>query len=73
MMKKGRMKQHLWVYPLAQAANPAEPAFVNVFGKESNWVQTCLGAGFSVLLRLYGPKRPSFDKPRRPGEIAEVQ
>ncbi len=38
-------------------------------GKESNWIQTVPGKGYSVILRLYGPLEPWFDKTWRPGEI----
>jgi hypothetical protein len=38
-------------------------------GKESNWVQTVPGKGWNVILRLYGPLEPYFDKTWRPGEI----
>ncbi len=38
-------------------------------GKESNWVQTWPGKGWNVILRLYGPQQPFFDKTWRPGEI----
>ena len=38
-------------------------------GKESNWIQTVPGKGWSVLLRLYGPLEPWFDKTWKPGEI----
>ena len=38
-------------------------------GKESNWVQTWPGKGWNVILRLYGPLQPFFDKTWRPGEI----
>ncbi len=38
-------------------------------GKESNWIQTVPGKGWSVVLRLYGPLQPWFDKTWRPGEI----
>jgi hypothetical protein len=40
-------------------------------GKEGNWVQTWPGKGWNVLLRLYGPLQPWFDKTWRPGEIEE--
>jgi hypothetical protein len=36
---------------------PTAPA-----GHESNWVQTVPGKGWNVLLRLYGPGQPWFDK-----------
>jgi len=39
-------------------------------GKESNWVQTIPGKGWFMILRLYGPLGPWFDKTWRPGEIA---
>jgi len=38
-------------------------------GKESNWVQTISGKGWFMILRLYGPLEPWFDKTWRPGEI----
>ncbi|MBW2172326.1 MAG: DUF1254 domain-containing protein [Deltaproteobacteria bacterium] len=38
-------------------------------GKESNWIQTILGKGWSVVLRLYGPLDSWFDQTWRPGEI----
>jgi hypothetical protein len=41
-------------------------------GKENNWVQTIPGKGWNVLLRLYGPLDPWFDKAWRPGEIELV-
>jgi hypothetical protein len=42
-------------------------------GKESNWVQTWSGKGWNVILCLYGPLQPWFDKTWRPGEIEEMQ
>ena len=41
-------------------------------GKEANWVQTIPGKGWWVVLRLYGPLEPWFDKTWRPGEIEMV-
>ncbi len=38
-------------------------------GKENNWVQTWPGKGWTVILRLYGPLQPFFDKTWRPSEI----
>ena len=35
-------------------------------GRESNWMQTWPGKGWSVILRLYGPLQPWFDKTWRP-------
>jgi len=40
-------------------------------GQENNWVQTVPGKGWSVILRLYGPLEPWYDKTRR-GEIELV-
>jgi Protein of unknown function (DUF1214) len=36
---------------------PTAPA-----GHEANWVQTVPGKGWNILLRLYGPLQPWFDK-----------
>jgi len=41
-------------------------------GKEGNWVQTMPGKAWSVVLRLYGPLKPWFDKTWQPGEIELV-
>ncbi|MHC4181354.1 MAG: DUF1254 domain-containing protein, partial [Planctomycetota bacterium] len=38
-------------------------------GKESNWIQTVPGTGWTVILRLYGPLEAWFDKTWQPGEI----
>lgn len=38
-------------------------------GKEANWVQTVPGKGWFLMLRLYGPLEPWFDKTWKPGEI----
>ena len=38
-------------------------------GMESNWVQTIPGKGWFMILRLYGPLEPWFNKTWRPGEI----
>jgi len=43
---------------------PSAPA-----GKASNWIQTVPGKGWSVILRLYGPLEPWFDKDWQPGEF----
>jgi hypothetical protein len=43
---------------------PTAPA-----GHETNWVQTVPGKGWNVLLRLYGPLQPWFDKTWKPGEF----
>ncbi|MCX5494481.1 DUF1254 domain-containing protein [Kaistia dalseonensis] len=42
-------------------------------GQESNWVQTTPGKGWNVLLRLYGPLEPWFDKSWKPGDIELVK
>jgi hypothetical protein len=38
-------------------------------GKENNWLQSVPGKGWFVLLRLYGPLEPWFEKTWQPGEI----
>lgn len=38
-------------------------------GQEKNWVQTMPGKGYNVLLRLYGPLEPWFNKSWRPGDF----
>ena len=46
---------------------PSAPA-----GEESNWIQTIPGKGWSVILRLYGPLEPWFDKTWRPSEVERL-
>jgi hypothetical protein len=41
--------------------------------KESNWIQTISGKGWSVILRFYGPLESWFDQTWRPGEIEVVK
>jgi hypothetical protein len=41
-------------------------------GKEHNWVQTIPGKGWFIMLRLYSPLEPWFDKTWQPGEIEPV-
>jgi len=41
-------------------------------GQENNWVQTVPRKSWSVILRLYGPLEPWYDKTWRPGEIELV-
>ncbi len=38
-------------------------------GKEKNWIQTVPDKGWFVILRLYGPLEPWFDKSWQPGEF----
>jgi hypothetical protein len=38
-------------------------------GMENNWLQTIPGKGWFMILRLYGPLEPWFNKTWRPGEI----
>jgi hypothetical protein len=47
---------------------PTAPA-----GFENNWIQTIPGKGWFMILRLYAPLEPWFDKSWRPGEITPVQ
>jgi hypothetical protein len=46
---------------------PTSPA-----GMEKNWIQTVPGKGFWLILRLYGPLQPWFDKTWRPGKIVLI-
>ena len=41
-------------------------------GLENNWIETVPGKGWFILLRLYGPLEPWFDKTWRPGEIQPI-
>jgi hypothetical protein len=41
-------------------------------GKSNNWLQTVPGKGYFVILRLYSPLQPFFDKTWRPSEIEPV-
>ena len=42
-------------------------------GKESNWIQTVPGKGWNMVLRLYGPLQPWFDKTWRPSDPQVVR
>jgi hypothetical protein len=42
-------------------------------GNEANWVQTMPGKGYHVLLRLYDPLQPWFDKSWKPGDFEIVK
>lgn len=42
-------------------------------GMENNWVQTIPGKSWFMILRLYGPLEPWFNKAWKPGEIELVQ
>lgn len=42
-------------------------------GKGKNWIQTVPGKGFFLILRLYGPLEPWFDKTWRPGKIELIK
>lgn len=42
-------------------------------GHEKNWVQTMPGKGYTVLLRLYGPLQPWYDKTWMPEDIKVVK
>ena len=66
-------------YPLPAAVENADGTTDVYFGPEapvgkgSNWIQTVPGKGFFVILRLYAPLQPFFDKTWRPGEIELVR
>jgi hypothetical protein len=42
-------------------------------GRETNWIQTMPGKNYNVLLRLYGPLQPWFDKTWKPGDFEVVK
>jgi hypothetical protein len=42
-------------------------------GKEKNWVKTIPGEGWEILLRLYGPLEPFFDRTWKPNDIVKVK
>jgi hypothetical protein len=42
-------------------------------GQEGNWIQTMPGKSYMVLLRLYGPLEPWFDKTWKPGDFELVE
>jgi len=42
-------------------------------GKEGNWIQAMPGKSYNVMLRLYGPLQPWFDKTWRPGDFELVK
>ncbi len=42
-------------------------------GHEGNWIQTMPGKGYAVLLRLYGPLEPWFEKTWKPGDFELVE
>ena len=41
-------------------------------GHEKNWIETVPGKGWMVLIRLYGPLEPWFDKTWKPGDFEEI-
>ena len=49
-----------------QRARPAE-------SPEGNWIQTAPGKGWFLILRLYSPLQPFFDKSWRPSEVELVK
>ena len=42
-------------------------------GFENNWLQTIPGKSWFVVLRMYGPLKPWFEKSWRPGEIELIK
>jgi hypothetical protein len=63
-------------YPTPAAVADADGSTTVSFGPErpagvteGNWIQTMPGKGWFVLLRLYSPTQPFFDKSWRPSEI----
>nr|WP_240543108.1 DUF1254 domain-containing protein [Bradyrhizobium canariense] len=48
--------------------SPKAPA-----GQEGNWIQTVPGKSFFLILRLYGPLEPWFDKTWQPDDVVPVK
>jgi hypothetical protein len=42
-------------------------------GKEGNWIQTMPNKSYNVLIRIYGPLEPFFDKTWKPGDFEPVR
>ena len=42
-------------------------------GKEKNWIKTIPGEGWEILIRLYGPLDPFFDRTWKPDNIEKVE
>ncbi len=66
-------------YPTPAAVADADGTTTVHFGPdwpdgvpEGNWIQTTPDRGWFVVLRLYSPLQPFFDKTWRPGEIEAV-
>jgi hypothetical protein len=67
-------------YPSPAATPDADGSTTIVFGPKQpaadvpkgNWIQTTKGKGWFVILRLYSPLQPYFDKTWRPSEVEKV-
>ena len=66
-------------YPTPAASADADGSTTITFAPErpsdspdGNWIQTAEGKGFFVILRLYSPLQPYFDRTWRPSEIEPV-
>ena len=59
--------------------NSAKPSYTIWFGPtappghEGNWIQTIPEKSYNVMLRLYGPLQPWFDKTWKPGDVELVE
>ena len=42
-------------------------------GASKNWIKTLPDKGFFVILRLYGPTKPFFDKSWKPGDLEKIK
>ena len=67
-------------YPSPAAEPNADGSTTVYFGpkqpdgvKRGTWIQTMPGKGWFVILRLYSPLEPFFDKSWRPSEIELVK
>ena len=57
---------------MASASGVITCAALPADAPEENWVQTIPGQGFAVILRLYGPLEPWFDKTWKPGDLERL-
>jgi hypothetical protein len=77
MLRSGQSKPDVGSQSGRVTANPDGSTDVYIGptapgGKTDNWLQTVPGKGFFVILRLYSPLQPFFDKTWRPSEIEPV-
>ncbi len=77
LLQNGTPKPSISSYdkPLANADGSVDLWFAPQApeGREKNWVKTIPGEGWEILLRLYGPLEPYFDRTWKPDDFVRVQ